>query len=334
MKDRIENEEYIWPLIGRVLSGNATIEEEQMLDDWRQQSQRNEQIFLSCKSIWDKSANVAFNFDVDKAWQRTSRRLRTQKSKFGPRPVKYIAYAIAASVLMVLITTVYVQIFYRSNITATTYDNPKQLMLSDGTVVEFNRNTQITYPRKFRGERREVWLMRGEAFFTVKSDSLHPFVVKTPSAMVRVLGTRFNVRLQPNGEVLVMVQSGKVSFQGTHLATELLLTRNEGARYSQKSNSIQKLGSVDWNLLAWKTHRLSFRDAELAYVFNMLSNTYGKTIQADSTILTNRLTATFDRLSLEEILKIIDRTFILQTQPVNDTLYIVKHASKEETLQK
>ncbi|MGC8803126.1 MAG: FecR family protein, partial [Bacteroidales bacterium] len=326
--------EYIWSLIGKVLSGNATAKEEQILHDWRLQSQRNEQIFLSCQKLWDKSANITFNFDAERAWQRTSQRLRTQKSKFAHSPVKYIAYTIAASVLIILATTVFVQLFYQSNITVTTYDKTKQLVLSDGTVVEINRNTKIIYPRKFMRKHREVMLARGEAFFAVKPDSLHPFVVTTPSARVKVLGTRFNVRLQPDGEVMVMVQSGKVSFQGTHLATKLLLTRNEGACYFPKSNSMQKLGLVDWNILAWKTHRLSFRDAELRYVFDILRNTYGKTIQSDSTILANRLTATFDRLSLEEILKIIDRTFLLKSQPVNDTLFIVKHASREDMLQK
>jgi len=333
MRDLIDNEEDTWSLIAKVLSGNATATEEQALLKWRQQSENNEHTFTSCQRIWEQSKG-GISFDADAAWVSMRQRLHFSGKPSRSKRISVAIYAVAASVFIVLATTFLVRIMENSVTSLATKEVPKQLVLSDGTVVEVNRNSCIEYPRKFGNKNREVKLISGEAFFAVKADALHPFIVTTSSARVEVLGTQFNVKIHADGNVQVLVQSGKVLFQSVNTASKLMLTRNEGATYSVQSNTLEKVDSVDWNLLAWKTHRLVFRDAELAYVYKMISTTFGKVIQPDSAIVHNRLTATFENLTLEEILKIIDRTFLLQTQSVNDSLFWVSNASTMERIKK
>ena len=68
-----------------------------------------------------------------------------------------------------------------------------QIILSDSTKVWVNADSKLKYPIAFRSERREVFL-EGEAYFEVKKDRQHPFIVHTSRGSVKVLGTGFNVR--------------------------------------------------------------------------------------------------------------------------------------------
>ena len=73
--------------------------------------------------------------------------------------------------------------------------------LPDGSTVELNSGTTLTYRRDFQAwpfvdaDRRAVAL-GGEAFFEIE-DGDRPFLIETASAEVAVTGTRFNVRARP-----------------------------------------------------------------------------------------------------------------------------------------
>ena len=73
----------------------------------------------------------------------------------------------------------------------TATDNVRQVTLSDGSQLELNLNTDLTFSN-YKDERR-VTLKKGEAFFTVSHDTSHPFVVSAGEGKIRVTGTRFNV---------------------------------------------------------------------------------------------------------------------------------------------
>lgn len=67
-----------------------------------------------------------------------------------------------------------------------------QLLLSDGTKVWLNAASSITYPVVFNGSKRMV-SVTGEAYFEVKQNKEKPFIVKTATDEITVLGTAFNV---------------------------------------------------------------------------------------------------------------------------------------------
>src|SRR5699024_3373461 len=64
----------------------------------------------------------------------------------------------------------------------------KSLMLSDGTKMRLNSKTKIWIPRDYNQQTREVKL-QGEAYFEVVHNKEKPFVVHTPQATIKDLGT-------------------------------------------------------------------------------------------------------------------------------------------------
>lgn len=66
------------------------------------------------------------------------------------------------------------------------------MVLSDGSKVWLNSETELKFPVKFDTDKREVFLT-GEAYFEVVKDPVRPFIVSTPQTQTTVLGTSFNV---------------------------------------------------------------------------------------------------------------------------------------------
>ena len=68
------------------------------------------------------------------------------------------------------------------------YTKLYDLVLSDGTKVWLNSDSELSYPVKFIGDTRTVSL-KGEAYMEVAENKSKPFVVKTPGTEIEVLGT-------------------------------------------------------------------------------------------------------------------------------------------------
>ena len=84
------------------------------------------------------------------------------------------------------------------------------LVLSDGTKVYLNSESELSYPVKFQGNVREV-MLKGEAYFEVTADASRPFVVRAGEMRTRVLGTSFNVSAYPDeAEFQTTLVTGKV----------------------------------------------------------------------------------------------------------------------------
>ena len=83
-------------------------------------------------------------------------------------------------------------------------------ILSDGTKVWLNAESELDFPVDFIGKERVVRL-KGEAYFEVEPDAAHPFVVETKDVRTRVLGTSFNIKAYDNEErVFTTLLTGKV----------------------------------------------------------------------------------------------------------------------------
>ena len=76
------------------------------------------------------------------------------------------------------------------------------LVLSDGTRVWMNSDSHLKYPIMFAGDKREV-ILSGEAYFDVVKDESAPFIVKTESGKIEVLGTEFNIKCYSDESALV-----------------------------------------------------------------------------------------------------------------------------------
>jgi transmembrane sensor len=84
------------------------------------------------------------------------------------------------------------------------------IVLSDGTKVWLNSESNLEFPAKFTGQTREV-SVSGEAYFEVAPNKMIPFIIKTDDFQVRVTGTSFNINSYKDSKYSnITVESGNV----------------------------------------------------------------------------------------------------------------------------
>ncbi len=84
----------------------------------------------------------------------------------------------------------------------------KRFALADGSLVTLNTNSRVDV--EITGNRRDVHLVHGEAYFDVVHDKTRPFTVYANRYVVRDIGTAFAVHLLEKGLVNVRVTKGSV----------------------------------------------------------------------------------------------------------------------------
>ncbi len=151
------------------------------------------------------------------------------------------------------------------------------IYLPDGSIVNLNSSSKITYPEKFSGDTREVELT-GEAFFEVAKDSLRPFIVKSDGLTTNVLGTSFNIRSYPDMDIIsVSLVTGKVLINSPG-EEPVTLAPGESAGLNRKTGEIA-ISMFDYKKdIAWKDGVLFFQETRIQEVFKKLEQWYGVTI--------------------------------------------------------
>jgi transmembrane sensor len=184
--------------------------------------------------------------------------------------------------------------------------------LPDGSRVILSAQTSINVD--FNGSKRNLELSAGEAYFKVKHDRQHPFVVHAGDISVTAVGTAFDVRREPDG-VTVTVEEGTVEIAGNVFAKEGLPTTwraEAGYRLNYSSQGrTAKITSVD------TSSALEWRGGELAYVWEPLGavvedlNRYSehKVIIKDPAIAELRFTGTVFTASLADWVKAVEQAY-------------------------
>lgn len=156
----------------------------------------------------------------------------------------------------------------------------KQLALPDGTLVWLNAASRIKVPTSFTGHLREVVLEEGEAFFDVKKDPQHPFIVHAAPLNVQVLGTSFNVRAYKNMQTIsVSVASGKVGVTGEQKTLAMLLPGQQLNYNVFNGKAEQKTVDAD-KAQSWKQGSTYLNQASFKELSIIVKNIYGLSLKA------------------------------------------------------
>ena len=174
-----------------------------------------------------------------------------------------------------------------------------KFILPDGSHVHLNAESSLRFPEKFSRHNRTVFLS-GEAFFDIKENESHPFVVNTSIFQARVLGTSFNV----NNDAVALL-TGKVSVtKPGEDNNEIILVPGQKAVHDKESKSIYKSTFNYQEEIAWKDGLLYFKDADFFQVKEKLEKWYGVEIELPANLnLTWSYTGSFENESLEEVLE-------------------------------
>lgn len=152
--------------------------------------------------------------------------------------------------------------------------------LSDGTKVWLNAESTLTFPTQFDDNVRRVELT-GEAYFEVKSDPKHPFIVKTERLDVEVLGTSFNIMTygdEPMVETTLISGSLKVCVD----KWQTMLEPGMQAQFDRQQNTISVKKVHAESYAAWSKQMFVFFDEPIESICRKLARWYDVEIDATS----------------------------------------------------
>ncbi|MEQ2977384.1 MULTISPECIES: FecR family protein [Butyricimonas] len=148
------------------------------------------------------------------------------------------------------------------------------LVLSDGTKVFLNADSELKYPVEFSDGKRIVDL-KGEAYFEVHKDSLRPFVVRVNGAEVTVLGTSFNVNTYgDDGQIYTTLVNGAVRVSSVKNGQAEVLKPGMQSVMDVQSGQLT-VREVDVEpYVAWREGRFVFRAMTLDLIMRQLQRWY------------------------------------------------------------
>ena len=296
-------------ILAKHFSGEANPEEEAMIVDFKASNSEEYQMLADAWNVVPEFKSE--KFDDTKAWAKIESNFTTEKTKVFQ--LKSVIKWAAAACGLLIIGLGFMWMFSGTSMIEVTNETAqaKEVKLPDGSTVWLAGNSSMEYASNFL-EQRDVNLNKGQAFFEVERDEQHPFVIKTPSGEVEVLGTAFNVSAGTDSTV-VSVEHGLVALRNK--VDEIRLSKGESATAS--SNSISEKTEVNTNYLSWKTGVFNFEDVALEDVVLELNSYYNNQIEIKGKkAKSTKLTASFENLPLEEVIEIIVITCSVQSDEV------------------
>lgn len=192
---------------------------------------------------------------------------------------------------------------------ATQAGQQKIVTLGDGSRIVLNNGSSLTYPEQFSGKKREVYL-QGEAFFDIKHDTRHPFIVHAGKLNVQVLGTSFNIKAYANeAKETVCVATGKVGVTSQLFNRTHFLLPNEQLLYNNGSNAYRKMLIPAEDIAGWQRGTLVFNQESFEDIILVLERRYGINAHIRrKSLMHKQLTGRFQNKPLKDVLDILART--------------------------
>jgi transmembrane sensor len=231
----------------------------------------------------------------------------------------------------------------------------RSIALADGSLVQLNTNSELRVD--LQAHERRIVLERGEARFTVAKDPSRPFLVKTPLATVRALGTVFNVQIAPQGtDVAVLEGHVEVTTRAgdkpapapsdspaelaerlkrgggsatvapkaqpnltVQQVTALKLGSGEQAAVTPEGKILPDVGPPLERVVGWTDRRLVFREETLSTLIAEVNRYHEHPIRiVDPEIAGLRISGTFAAYDLPSLIQYLERYRGVRSEPSTD----------------
>lgn len=183
-----------------------TAADQQAFEAWLHQDARHRRVFEEMSKVWSALDGFA---------ETKRREMITAFAPASPlaggAPASWRMSAAAAVLVLVAAGFWWLRQGNEIQTLATAVGQQRNVPLVDGSIVTLNTNTivEIDLSRSLR----QIYLRKGEAHFQVAHDRSRPFLVHAGDAVVRAVGTEFEVRLRSDQHVDIMVNEGRVEVQ-------------------------------------------------------------------------------------------------------------------------
>jgi transmembrane sensor len=297
----------------RFHAGNWTEQNQAELDTWLAESSAHRAAYWRLEDAWSNAARLSA--------LREPLRQPVAQRRILPvlaRTAGIIAVAGAAGIFAAQYSG-----SPKSQTYATGLGGRETLALSDGSHIELNTNTVLRVATNAHG--RTVWLDKGEAYFDIKHDATHPFVVFTAGHRITDLGTKFLIR-QNKGRVEVALMEGKarVDSNDAAKAQSAVLTPGDVAIATTDELSVtQRPTAKLTNELSWRQGQLIFSETTLADAvaqFNRYNTT--KLVVSDPAVARMKINGTFPTNGTEMFARVTQHILQLRTEKHGDEIVI------------
>ena len=295
--------------INRAQSSQWTAQDQRQLDAWLGQDTAHRVAWLRLKSVWDRADRLA-----------AVRGVQSPRTRRWASPVRWSAAA-AVAMLAVLLNMPW----WGPGTRYTTEVGGREVVaLSDGSRVELNTHTELR--AHVDPSLRHVWLDKGEAFFDVKPDPAHPFVIHAGDHKVVVLGTKFSVR-QERERLEVAVLEGKVRVEPmvAKPGRPPVIVRGGGLLYSKPAGTLVAVNAQDKvrRSLSWRHGTLEFDQTTLADVAAQFNRYNDKQlVLMDPETAHMRVGGSFDAAGVDAFARLLATGFNLRVETQGDQIRV------------
>lgn len=295
-------------------SGEATEANLQQAQQWQNRSAAHRNAYRDAEQLW---------LEMGLAFQATE----TKAPAIQPRLInrRQAASLTAALIFCALITpfSAFTE-RWRSDY-HTAVGEQKNITLSDGSQVMLNTDTALAVELNATG--RHIKLLRGQAQFTVAHDPQRPFEVTTDHAVVKALGTIFEV-LDDEQDTRVTVLEHAVSIKAPHDEAYLDNARIEAgqqARY-RIGKGLATVETVDLKQnSAWQRGKLIVKSQPLAAVIADLNRYYpGKIVMTNKRLSQLRVSGAFPLDNPGEVTAMLEQSLPLTIRHITPWLTLVQ----------
>jgi len=196
---------------------------------------------------------------------------------------------------------------------------------ADGSKIELNTDTLIRARMTTRS--REIWLEKGEAYFSIKHDRAHPFTVMVEGHRVTDLGTKFFIRREGARVEVGLVQGrARVENRSIMASQSALLAPGDVVTATDDSMSMEKkpVAELD-DALAWRRGMLVFHRVPLGQVaaeYNRYNRV--KIVIADAEVARRPITATVPVNDLAAFTRMAENFFGLHVARNGDEIVVTR----------
>ena len=317
-------------LILNYLNGNATSGQQSSLLAWLEESEANKRYFRNLKDIYDLGRLEADmqQSKVDRQWNKFVTSVHPKRSTHRMHLrlgfLRYAAIFVLGLVSMAVLGLLTGKEEPRPFITKveTSVGERSKVTLPDGSTVWVNACSSITYDHTF-GEKDRAVNMQGEAYFSVKKDKAHPFLVHTGQLTFRVTGTSFNVYSFDNeDETSIALVEGSVTVE--HEKGNEVLRPGEMIIYNKSDRSMIRKRMTSDIYTSWRYGEMYFEDITFEELTRRLERSFNVSFKfADPAVKQETFSGSFRKYeSLETILKVIGTGMPVRYKIDKDTVYI------------
>ena len=299
-------------LIIRKFSGEATPEENKIVENWVNESPGNKDFFNELNDIWLSSGqqmSTDSQYDTEKAIREFLNRIKFLREKKEQRRkiINMLQYAAIFILALAIPFTYWIAQQPKPATDSTTtiycaFGDKTSIILPDSSLVWLNSGSKITFNNNFKNGSRQLFL-EGEGYFSVKSDADNPFVVNTANLNVKVFGTEFNLKAYPDESIdAVTLVSGSLQVQNEKSAEMINPGQKLLYKKSDHSLTVQNLSDLAPET-EWTNGRLVFRNTSLDELEKKLERWFDVEIEfADETVKGRRFSGTLERESILEVI--------------------------------